>query len=232
MMNSRRSFMWKLGAGASATLAAAMAPAKRAAISTDDPALRAALLEDEKALRSLHQAFELAMDASRPEAALGLFAANAEVLFNGTAFAGRDQGISRLFLLGFRAGRIGKRMEAAPGFELGAEHQHDLVQVATDRRTATAVFPFSIQVGMPIESENSLAGMARLQGEGVRTWWEGGAYHASYVKDAASGRWLISRLEYGTLARADYRPGRSYASAMPASPLGRRELAALTEGWR
>jgi hypothetical protein len=53
--------------------------------------------------------------------------------------------------------------------------------------------------------------MARLHGEGVRTWWEGGVYRVSYRKDAADGPWKISRLEYDTLSRADYRTGRSYA---------------------
>jgi hypothetical protein len=229
MMNSRRSFMWKLGAGASAAITAAVGSAKPAASGTDDPVLRAAMLEDEKALRSLHQRFELAMDNGQFQAAVDLFAADAEVVFNRTTFAGRDQGINRLFLIGFRAGRTGKRMEAAPGLGSGADCPCDAVQVAADRRTATAIFPFSIQVGMPVGSENSLAAMARLHGEGVRTWWEGGNYHVSYAKDAASDIWQISRLEYRTLARADYRAGRSYASPMPASPMGHRDLAALIE---
>ena len=75
--------------------------------------------------------------------------------------------------------------------------------------------------------------MARVHGEGVRTWWEGGAYHAMYRKDVTDGRWTISRLEYRTLARADYRPGRTYAapisvprlsSRFPGDPLGPDEL--------
>jgi hypothetical protein len=64
---------------------------------------------------------------------------------------------------------------------------------------------------MPFETESSLASMARLHGEGVRTWWEGGVYKVSYHKDAVGGRWKISRLEYDTLSRADYRSGRTYA---------------------
>lgn len=99
--------------------------------------------------------------------------------------------------------------------------------MATDRQTATAVFPYSIQVGMAIESGTSLAEMARLHGEGVRTWWEGGSYHIDYVKSATDSRWEIRRLEYRTLARADYRAGRSCAHALATSPLGRTELEAL-----
>ena len=45
--------------------------------------------------------------------------------------------------------------------------------------------------------------MARLHGEGVRTW-EGGVYRIKYRKDAA-GHWKIRRMEYDTLSRADYR---------------------------
>lgn len=227
MMNSRRSFIWKLGAGASAALASTAVAAKPATIGADDPALRAALLEDEKALRELHRTFEAFMDKGLHEAAIALFTAGAEVLFNDMSFSGRDQAVSRLFLNAFRAGKTGKRMEAAPGIEPGDAPPHDQLDVANDRRTATAVFPYSIQVGMPIESESSLAGMARLQGEGVRTWWEGGAYHVSYVRDAATGGWLIDRLEYRTLVRADYRAGRSYALPMSASPLQQGDLEAL-----
>ena len=102
-------------------------------------------------------------------------------------------------------------MEPAPGFELAGDQQRDSVEVSPDLLSAKAVFTYSIQVGMPFESETSLASMARLHGEGVRTWWEGGVYHVSYRKDVANGRWKISRLEYDTLSRADYRSGRSYA---------------------
>jgi hypothetical protein len=90
------------------------------------------------------------------------------------------------------------------------------MEVSSDRLSAQAVFPYSIQVGVPIESETSLASMARLHGEGVRTWWEGGVYAASYVKDLAESRWRLERLEYKTLSRADYRAGRSYAKPMDA----------------
>jgi len=96
------------------------------------------------------------------------------------------------------------------------------VQVSPDRLSASAVFSYSIQVGTPFESENSLASMARLHGEGVRTWWEGGEYHVTYRKDVTEGRWTISRLEYRTLARADYRTGRTYAAPLAVAPLTTR----------
>jgi hypothetical protein len=193
---------------------------------TDDPAselaLRAALLEEEKALRQLHQAFEQAHDKELHDDVIGMFAEDAEVIFNGGVFRTRGHGVSRFYRERFRAGKSGRRMEPAPGFELTADQQQESVKVSPDRLTASAVFPYSLQVGTPFESENSLASMARLHGEGVRTWWEGGAYHVTYRKKVTDGRWTISRLEYRTLARADYRPGRTYAVPLVVAPFTTR----------
>lgn len=209
-LGSRRSFIWKLGAGASAGVASTVALAG-ATPPADDPALKVALLEEEKALRKFHQAFENALDTGKHEQVIGMFADDALVIFNGGVFRGRQQGVSRLFLGSFPSGKTGAWMEPAPGFEPGADQQRDTVEVSPDRLRATAEFPFSIQVGAPLDSGSSLVAMARLHGEGVQTWWEGGVYRINYRKDAADGRWQISRLEYHTLSRADWRPGRSYA---------------------
>jgi hypothetical protein len=223
----RRSFLWKMGAGASAALAstAAMGVSNEKADTADDPALRAALLEEEKALRKFHQAFEQAMDRGLHEEVIGLFSDDAEVVFNGGVFKSRSNGVSRLYRDRFPAGKTGRRMEPAPGFELTADQLRDSVAdnvtVSPDLRSAVAVFPYSIQVGMPFETETSLAAMARLHGEGVRTWWEGGVYRIHYRKDV-SGRWKIGRLEYDTLSRADYRSGKSYAQPISVSPLDTR----------
>ena len=113
-------------------------------------------------------------------------------------------------------------MEPAPGFELDAGQQQESVEVSADRLAARAVFPYSLRVGEPIETETSLAGMARLHGEGVRTWWEGGAYHLTYRKDAVDARWRIGRLEYRTLSRADYRSGRTYAMSISVAHISTR----------
>ena len=224
----RRSFIWKFGAGATGALAAtaSMDMAKAVTPSTpDDPTLRAALLasllEAEKALTKFHQAFEQAMDKGRHEEVIGMFADDAEVVFNGGVFKGRSHGVSRLYRDRFPAGKTGRRMEPAPGFELSADQQRDSVEVSPELRSAVAVFPYSIQVGMPFETETSLAAMARLHGEGVRTWWEGGVYRVNYRKDAA-GQWKIRRLEYDTLSRADYRPGKRYAQAISVSRFAAR----------
>ena len=234
----RRSFIWKIGAGVSGALAstAAFGIGKAEASTTDNPSLRAALLEEEKALNKFHQAFEQSMDKGLHEEVIGMFSDDAEVVFNGGVFKSRSHGVSRLYRDRFPAGKTGRRMEPAPGFELTADQLRDRVpdnvKVSPDLRSAVAVFPYSIQVGMPFETETSLAAMARLHGEGVWTWWEGGVYRVNYRKDVA-GRWKISRLEYDTLSRADYRSGKSYAQPIsvsrfatrfPADPLGPDDL--------
>jgi hypothetical protein len=213
MGTSRRSFIWKMGMGASATVASAAGMAKGEADTAGNPALQAALLLEEQSLRKLHRSFEQAMDAGLHEEVIGMFADDAEVVFNGGSFR-RRQGISRLYRDNFLTGKTGRRMDPAPGFELAADQQRDSVEVAADRLSAKAEFTYSIQVGTPVESVTSLASMARLHGEGVQTWWEGGVYDISYRKKAADGRWQISRLEYITLSRADYRAGRSYAQSI------------------
>lgn len=206
---SRRSFIWKMGAGVSAAAAAAVTTAKPVGGNAEDPALRAALLEEEKVLRNLHREFEEAIDQGRHQVVVALFAEDAEVLFNGGVFRHRA-GITRLFAEYFPAHRTGARMVVAPGFEASVDDRREHIEVAADRATASARFPYSIQAGEPLETDNSLASMARLQGEGVRTWWEGGQYRVDYRRDG-EGRWRIARLEYATRARADYRPGRSLA---------------------
>jgi len=223
-LKSRRSFVRKLGAGASAVLAS-VAGTARAETFTPDNALsaplRVALLEEEKLLRKFHQRFEQAIDQGRHDEVIGMFAVDAEVVFNGGIFSQRDNGVSRLYRERFPSGKTGGRTAPAPGFELSADEQADSVDVSPDLRSATAVFPYSIQVGVPFETESSLAAMARLHGEGVRTWWEGGAYKVTYRKDDA-GSWMIRRLEYDTQSRADWRPGRSYAQPISVARLSTR----------
>jgi hypothetical protein len=220
--NSRRSFFWKMGAGVSTALASTAVVALPGTGEGDSTSSRMVLLEEEQVLRKLHQAFEQAMDRGRYEDVVEMFTNDARVIFNGGVFANRSQGVARLFNARFRSGKTGKRIEPAPGFELEPDEQHDIVEVSSDRLSARAVFPYSIQVGAPVETDSSLVEMARLHGEGVQTWWEGGAYGVTYAKTGADGRWKIRRLEYNTAARADYRSGRSWAAPIDVSPLSRR----------
>lgn len=212
--SDRRSFISGIAAGVSGVLASTAAIAGTESGSSGTLAMKLALLGEERALRKLHQDFEQSVDNRRYQDVIGMFVEDAEVEFDGAVFAGRDDGVSRLYRERFAAGQSGKRMEPAPGFELDAEQLKDSVEVSPDRLSAKAAFPYSIRVAEPVETGNSLASMARLQGEGVRAWWEGGVYDVSYARESVEDRWRIRRLEYRTLSRADYRSGRSWAKPL------------------
>ena len=214
MNTGRRSFMWKAGITASAALAAAV-PGMSSHSNHENEAKhlsdRLGILEDEKSIRALHQTYETLLDGGKYEKVLGLFAESAEVVFGGGVFKGRD-GIAQLYCDRFSSGMTGRKIGSAPGFEIDAVQHPESVAVAADRMSATARFHYSIQVGMPMTSESQLVQMARLQGEGIRKWCEGGIYEVSYVKDTRDGSWKISRLEHRTMSQTDYRPGRTYAN--------------------
>jgi hypothetical protein len=239
----RRSFVWRLGAGLSAVLASAVpslasrrtGPAVGSGSGVDD---RQGILEDELAVRQLHERYEMLLDDGRYEDVVELFAEDGEVVFNEGVFEGRASGVRRLFVDRFRPALTGKRIEVPPGLESGGERQPTIVTVAADRQSASARFAYSIQVGTPMALDSQLARMARLHGEGIRRWWEGGSYEASYVKDPGDAGWRIKRLEYRVLSRADYRRGASRARPMsvpassqlfPGDPTGPDRLAGLAE---
>jgi hypothetical protein len=216
----RRSFIWKTGAAMSAVVASAVAgiPPQK---SGSDSGLKNQLnhlsnrigsLEDAHAIRRLHQAYESHLDQGMYEIVAGMFAGDAEVVYNGGLFGGKD-GIRRLYCEHFASGRTGRKIEPAPGFETDPAQQLDIVEVAGDRTTATGQFPYSMQVGVPMSGDSSLVEMARLQGEGIVHWWECGIHAVSFVKK--DNTWKIKKLEYRASLKAGYKPGRS--SAKPIS---------------
>lgn len=187
----RRSFLFNAGAVLSGTLASAAAVAA-VPEGTRDIALR----DDAVAIRELNHLYAEALNGRRFEDLVGLFADDAEVHFNGEAFTGRS-GVRRLYVEHF-----GHSLESA---QLGrAEPVHTLIlempgrpeqiEVAVDRRSATARFSRLVQAEAAIVSRSSLADMARQQGQGVARWWEDGAYEIDYVRDR--GAWKIRRLSY------------------------------------
>jgi len=220
-MASRRSFLWRLGAGASSALASTAIVARPEAAAGTSATSKAELLEAEQLLRQLHQSFEQAMDQGLHEPVIALFTEDAQVVFNGGVFRGRAHGVTRFYRDLMPAGLSGRRMPSAPGFQLSGNQLRDAVVVAPDLKSATGEFTYSIQVGEPLREDTSLAAMARLHGEGVRTWWEGGIYRADYWRSPAS-HWMIARLHYDTLSRADYRAGRSYAEPIEVQRLATR----------
>ncbi len=239
--NGRRSFIWKTGAAMSAVLASTVAGISKPK-ADPDAGLKNQIdrlshqigsLEDAMAIRRLHQVYESHLDSGMYEEVVDLFTEDGEVFFNGGVFEGKSRGVRRLYCDHFSSGSTGKKIESAPGFETEPAHLHDIVEVAPDRKSAKARFPYSMQMGAPMDEDSQLVKMARLQGEGIRKWWEAGIHEVSFVKDGDS--WKIKALEYRVTAKADYRPGRSYAKRIevplfsktfPADPTGPDKLIA------
>jgi hypothetical protein len=238
----RRSFIWKAGAAMSAMAASAVAGFPKSAPDSnagskgemDRLANQIGCLEDANVIRKLHDMYESYLNKGMYEEVVGMFAEDAEAVFNGGLFAGKE-GICRLYFDNFAPGLTGKKIEPAPGFEPDPAQQLDIVEVAADRRIATGQFSYSMQVGTPMTGDSSLVEMARLQGEGIVKWWEWGICEALYVKVGDS--WKIQRLEYRVASKADYKPGRSFAreidvpafsSIFPNNPTGPDKLIATT----
>jgi hypothetical protein len=217
--SGRRSFLRKAGAAISATVAAAV-PGMASRTTHQEDGLNAevdrlsrqlGLLEDQNAIRTLHQTYETLLDGGMYEQVVELFTEDGAVVFNGGVFSGKKDGVSRLYRDRFRAGSAGKKIGPPPGFELPAEQQQETINAGIDRRSASAQFPYSIQVGAPLVSDSSLVILARLHGGGIMKWCESGTCEASYAKDGKDGSWKIKRLEYRASSITDYRPGKSYA---------------------
>ncbi len=214
--SGRRSFIWKTGAAMSAVVASTVAGFSKSGADPDAGSRsdldrlsnQVGCLKDANEIRKLHQTYESYLDKGMYEEVVGMFVDDAEAVFNGGLFAGK-QGIRRLYCDHLALRLAGKKIEPAPGFEPAPAQTQDVVEVATDRRTAAGHFPYSMQVGEPMAENSSLVQMARLQGGGIVKWWEGGICEASYVKVGES--WKIRRLEYSAISKADYRPGQAYA---------------------
>jgi hypothetical protein len=212
----RRSFMWKIGAAIPALLASTV-PGRSSHAFNQDAGLknrinrltsRLGILEDENAIRRLHHTYEDLLHNGKYEEVTNLFTDDGEVIFNGGIFKGKFGGVRRLYSKRFRSGLAGRKIEPPPGLQPDNDQQQDIVKVAADRKSASARFSFSVQIGTPILSDSQLVKMARLQGEGIMKWWEGGKYEVSYVKGVSEGVWKIRRLQYRVLSKADYRPGK------------------------
>ena len=213
----RRSFIWKTGAVMSSVLASTVAGMSKSG-PDHDSGLKSEVdrlsnqigcLEDANAIRRLHQTYESLLDKGLFEEVVHMFTDQGEVIFNGGVFVGKNKGVRRLYCDHFSQGLIGKKIEPAPGFEPDPSQLLDIVDVAPDRKSANAKFPYSMQVGTALISDLPLLDLARLQGQGVRQWWEGGIHEACYVKEGDT--WKLKKLEYRVLSRADYKPGRSHA---------------------
>jgi hypothetical protein len=175
-------------------LAVAVAGSAKAAPSTGtdgDLALRLGRLEDANAVREVYRTYESAINQGRYEDALNLFAPDSEVSFEGGIFTGKDNGVRRLYVENFRQGLTGKKVETS---DLSLDMTAENIEPSADRKSAKAVFPYSMRVGTPMDAGLQLVQMARLHGGGISRRNESGHCEISFVKDGES--WKISRIEY------------------------------------
>lgn len=204
---ARRAFLRTLGVGASMAVGSTAIHAGM----VDAESTRGALLQlqAERDVLALQHRYQQALDARDMDAVLALFAEDAEVHYNGGVFSGRHQGVSRLYRGYFATHGIGAHMAPPPGSGFG-QAAVQRVTVTKDARSAAVEVPYSIQAGRALQSGTSLTAMARLHGEGLRLWWEGGVMVLALSK-AVTGQWLLTRLHYKVEACADYRSGRSWS---------------------
>jgi hypothetical protein len=120
-------------------------------------------LEDANAIRRMHQTYESRLDRRIYEEVVDMFTDDGKVVFKGGFFAGKNKGLCRLYSDLFHSGMTGKKLGFAPGFTQDPAQELNLVEVATDRRTARGRFPYPMQVGKPMNDDSSLVKMTRLQ---------------------------------------------------------------------
>jgi hypothetical protein len=238
----RRSFIWKTGSALSAVLASAVAGISKPKFDeagtlkeqVDRLSNQLGILEDTNAIRKLHHAYGYYLDKGIWEEIVNLFADDGEVYFNGGVFKGKDKGVRRLYLDYFSQGFTRNNYGPLHGFLLDQTQEQDVIDIATDRKSAKARFHCLMQVGAQVVPDFPMMEMARLQGQGILQWWEGGIYENSYMKDRDV--WKIKRLDYRAIWQADYALGWAYAKrgyirhfskTYPEDPTGPDKLIAL-----
>ena len=72
--------------------------------------------------------------------------------------------------------------------------QHDVIEVAADRQTATARLHVTVHTETEIDPDCTLVEMAKLQGEGVARWSEPAVLENTYVR--RDGVWKIEAVTH------------------------------------
>ena len=165
--STRRRFLWTAGAALSAPLAVADANVFPSSAG-DHTSLEERLtdLEDVNAIRELHQAYARLVNGRAHDEVVKLFAVPSQ--------ADVDESISSL-----SADRFG---------------EEDVIDLATDRQSATGRFHCTVQNETAIWPSCTLVEMAREQGEGFVRRSQRRVIEADYVKQA--GVWKIVRAAY------------------------------------
>jgi hypothetical protein len=166
-ISTRRRFFLQASAALSVPLAAS---ALHAAKPDDGNAnARLAALEDEKAIRELQQAYARLVNSGAPEKARRLFMSPSDAKI--------DASVRTLSMDGFG--------------------EHDAIEIAPDRTSATARTCCAVQTEAAIGPNCTLVDMARQQGEGVLRRSEKRTLVVACVK--VDGAWKIERLAWELL---------------------------------
>lgn len=198
----RRSFIRKAGGALSAIFASTAAVAGTSAPGELET-LRAEVQRlsgqlgasaDMAAIRALHDAYGEYLGKGQYAAIVELFTADGEVHFNRQVFSGRDAGLRRLYVGIFDQGLNNGYVGPVPRLIQADPAAREVIELAPDRRTATARFPHLMQVWMRDSAEFPMMDLARAQGQGILRHVERGEHRLTCVKEADT--WRIRRLEY------------------------------------
>jgi hypothetical protein len=161
-ISTRRQFFLQASAALSVPLAASATHAAKA--DDGNVSARLATLEDENAIRKLQQAYVRLVNSGAPEKA-------GDLLVKPSA-DGIDASVRSLSMDGFG--------------------EHDAIEIAADRRSATGRIHCTVQSEAPIGPNCTLVEMAREQGEGVLRRSEKRVLVGTYIN--VDGTWKIERL--------------------------------------
>jgi hypothetical protein len=156
-------------AGAAVAATATSVPV-RAATEADPLEMRLAYLEDVNAIRALNQEYARHVNAGARAPMAALFADPTEAPINPDVTGVTPDGFG----------------------------EHDVIDVAPDRRTATALLHCTVHVQTAIGPDCPLVEMARAQGGGIVRQTEHGVFDNAYVR--RDGVWKIARSGYRLLS--------------------------------
>lgn len=170
-VSTRRRFISIAGAALSAPVAAAAVSTLPAGADRGETLeARLARLEDVEAIRALNQAYARHLNAGAHQELAALFAERSDVHIDGAV-----------------------RTIAADGLR-----ENELIEVAPDRRTATARLPCTVEIESEIGPTCPLVEMAREQGGGVVTRTEAARFESVYVR--RDGEWWIASVRLAVIA--------------------------------
>jgi hypothetical protein len=193
----RRTFIRNAGAALSATVAASTAAA--GSERTSDPDTQPA----EEEIRRLHHTFVDRLNGRRYDELRELF-------------AGSDTQPPRV--AHFERHLPEGVLPPVHDYLVGHEQHLDTIEVAPDRRNATARFHCLTRMEAALSPSLPLIEMARQQGQGAIQWWEAGVLETSYVRSASG--WQIGGLAFRpTGSYSELRNATNSSFWRPVSPI-------------